>query len=57
MGFSLKCPMPACDYQTSATTKEELMKQVMDHAKTAHKLTNVPPDVMAKVTAAIKPTP
>jgi len=57
MGFSLKCPMPTCSFQTSAATKDELMKQVMDHAKTAHNLTSIPPDVLAQVTSAIKMTP
>jgi len=57
MGFSLKCPMPTCSFQTSAATKDELMKQVMDHAKTAHNLTTIPPDVLAQVTSAIKMTP
>jgi predicted small metal-binding protein len=49
--------MPTCGYQTHAKTKEELMKQLVDHAKTAHNLSSIPPDVMAKVTSAIKITP
>jgi predicted small metal-binding protein len=49
--------MPTCGFQTSAATKDELMKQVMDHAKTAHNLTTIPPDVLAQVTSAIKMTP
>lgn len=57
MGFSLKCPMPTCNFETSAITKDELMKQVVEHAKTAHNLSTIPPDVLAKVTAAIKTHP
>jgi predicted small metal-binding protein len=57
MGFSLKCPMPGCGFQTNANTKDELLKQGMEHAKTAHNLTTIPPDVLAKVTASIKQTP
>jgi predicted small metal-binding protein len=49
--------MPGCTFETNADTKEELMKQGMDHAKTAHNLTTLPPDVLAKVTAAIRQTP
>ena len=57
MGFSLKCPAPTCNYQVTANTKEELMKQVAAHAKTAHNLSTIPPDVMAQLTSAIKMTP
>jgi len=57
MGFSLKCPMPKCSYQTTADTKDELMKQVLEHARAAHNLDTVPPDVLTKVDAAIKPVP
>jgi predicted small metal-binding protein len=57
VGFALKCPMPGCTFETNANSKEELLKQGMDHAKTAHNLTTLPPDVLAKVTAAIRQTP
>lgn len=33
------------------------MKQVVDHAKTAHNMSTIPPDVLAKVTAAIRMEP
>ena len=49
--------MPACSFEAKANTKEDLMKQAVDHAKTAHNLSSIPPDVLAKVTAAIKTTP
>jgi predicted small metal-binding protein len=55
VGFSLKCPMAGCSFETSANTKDELMTQVVNHAKTAHNMTSIPPDVLAKVTAAIRP--
>ena len=57
LGFALKCPIAGCGFETNATSKDELMKQVVDHAKTAHNMTSIPPDVLAKVTAAIKMTP
>jgi len=57
MGFSLKCPLPGCSFQMNANTKDELLKQGMDHARTAHNLVSFPPDVLAKVTASIKETP
>jgi predicted small metal-binding protein len=48
--------MPGCNFQTNANTKEDLMKQGVEHAKTAHNMSTIPPDVLAKVTAAIKQT-
>jgi predicted small metal-binding protein len=42
-----------CSFQINGETKNELMKQVSDHAKTAHNLPSIPLDVMTKVTAAV----
>jgi len=48
--------MPGCSFQMNANTKEDLMKQGIEHAKTAHNMSSIPPDVLAKVTSAIKQT-
>lgn len=37
-----------------AETEEEVMRLVGDHARTLHKMTNVTPDVAAKIKGAIK---
>ncbi len=44
----------ACGFQASAPTEAELMTKIAAHAKTAHKMDPIPPDVMVKVKAAIK---
>ena len=54
MGFSVKCPM--CSTQMNAETLDDLMKQGMEHAKTAHGITSIPPAVMAQLQAAVKKT-
>jgi predicted small metal-binding protein len=56
MGFTLKCPMPGCSGQLSAETKEDLLKQATDHAKTAHAMPMIPPNVMSQIQGAIKQT-
>ena len=56
MGFSLKCPMPGCSTEMKAETKEDLLKQGIEHAKTAHGMAMISPNVMAQVQAAIKQT-
>jgi predicted small metal-binding protein len=43
-----------CKFQTTAPTEAELMKKIEDHAKSAHKIDTVPPDLMAKIKKAIK---
>jgi predicted small metal-binding protein len=43
-----------CKFETTAPTEAELMKKIAEHAKSAHKMETIPPDVMAKVKAAIK---
>jgi len=56
MGFTLKCPMPGCGSQLTAETKEDLIKQATDHAKTAHNMPMVPPNVMSQIQGMIKQT-
>lgn len=43
-----------CDHVIRAETEEELMKKVAEHAKTVHAMTEISPDLAAKVKAAIK---
>jgi len=51
---SFKCFGKNCTFETSAPTEAELMKKIAEHAKTAHKMDPIPPDIMVKVKAAIK---
>ncbi len=43
-----------CKFETTAPSEAELMKKIAEHAKSAHKMETIPPDVMARVKAAIK---
>lgn len=43
-----------CDAVIRAETEEELMRKVAEHAKTVHGMTEISPDLAAKVKAAIK---
>jgi len=43
-----------CDGVIRAETEEELMGKVAEHAKTAHGITEISPELAAKVKAAIK---
>ena len=54
MGFTVKCPI--CSTQMNAETMDDLMKQGMEHAKTAHGITSIPPAVLAQLQAAVKKT-
>jgi len=46
--------VPECPFEASAATEEELLKQVVAHAAHDHGITNVTPEMAAKVKAAIK---
>ena len=46
--------VPGCDFTASAPTEEELLRQVVAHAASAHGVTEVTPELAAKVKAAIK---
>jgi predicted small metal-binding protein len=54
---SFKCAdigMP-CRFETSAKTEPELLKKIAEHAKAAHGIDPVPPDLLAKIKKAIRP--
>lgn len=45
---------PDCDFVARGETDEEIMGQVAEHARSAHGLDEVPPELAAKAKAAIK---
>ena len=45
--------MPGCPYTASAATEEELLNKVATHAADDHGITDVTPELVAKVKAAI----
>jgi predicted small metal-binding protein len=47
-------PNGGCAFMVRAETEDEVMRLAGDHAKVAHQMTSPPPDVLAKVKAAIK---
>jgi predicted small metal-binding protein len=46
--------VPGCSFTAAAATDDELMKKVAEHAAAAHGLTEVTPELAAKVKLAIK---
>jgi predicted small metal-binding protein len=47
-------PTGGCAFEIRAESEEEVMRLVADHGKKIHNMTNVSPDVAAKIKAAIK---
>jgi predicted small metal-binding protein len=47
-------PKGGCAFQVRAATEDEVMRLAGEHAKVAHKVSSLPPDMAAKVKAAIK---
>lgn len=58
MGKMLRCSDVGldCDAVIRAETEGELMKKVAEHAKDAHGMTEISPETVAKVKAAIQDT-
>jgi predicted small metal-binding protein len=56
MAKSMKCSDVgvACDFEATAPTEAELMEKLQEHARTAHGFKDIPPELVAKVKAAIK---
>ena len=46
--------VPGCSFHAEAATEEELLRQVAEHARTEHGVTEVGPDLLATVKHAIK---
>ena len=56
MGYKLKCADLGlnCSWEGSGNTMDELLMKGALHAKEAHNMANMPPDMVAKVRAAVK---
>ena len=56
MAKILKCGdlMPGCNFVAEGKDEAEVMAKGAQHAKQAHGMAPIPPDVAAKVKAAIK---
>lgn len=52
--FSCGAVVPGCDAKFSAESEEEILGQVAQHAREAHGMETVPPDVVAQVQAKIE---
>ena len=46
--------VPGCDFRATAATEEELIQQVAAHASQQHGITEITPELAAKVQAAIQ---
>ena len=56
MAKVLRCGdlMPGCNAVIEGKDEAEVMVKGAEHAKTVHKMAAIPPDIAAKVKAAIK---
>ena len=46
-----------CDWHACGETEEEILRQAAIHAKEAHGMAEIPPEMVAKAKAAIKEGP
>lgn len=51
--FSCSSVVSECDAQFTGESDDEVLGQVADHAADVHGMTEIPPDVLAKVQAGI----
>ncbi len=56
MGKRIRCADvgPDCDFEAWAETEEELMEMVVLHAKQAHGMEEIPPEMVEQVRSAIQ---
>jgi predicted small metal-binding protein len=45
-----------CDFEARGNTEEEVLQQAAAHARNTHHITDMPPELAAKVRAAIRTT-
>ncbi len=43
-----------CDFEARGNTEDEVLHQAAAHARSAHQITEMPPELTAKVKAAIR---
>jgi predicted small metal-binding protein len=43
-----------CDFVAKGETNEDIMRQAAEHARTAHNMNEIPPEVVDKVRSAIR---
>ena len=48
---------PDCNYVARGQSEDEIMRQVVDHARTVHGIDPVPPDLARKAQASIREEP
>lgn len=46
-----------CDFEARGETQDEVMQKCADHARTEHGMQEIPPEMAAKVRAAIHEEP
>jgi predicted small metal-binding protein len=51
----LKCSdvTPGCNFEIRGNSEDEVLKKANEHAKTAHNMQSMPPEVLSKARAAI----
>jgi predicted small metal-binding protein len=56
MSKVLKCGElnPGCKFEARGSSEEEVLKQAAEHAKTAHNMKEIPPEVLPKYRSAIR---
>ena len=45
---------PGCTFEAWGYTDEDVLKKAAEHAKTVHKMSEIPPDVLDKARSAIR---
>jgi predicted small metal-binding protein len=55
MGKVLKCGdvVPGCNEEIKGDSEHDVLRKAAEHAKTAHHMESIPPDVLSKVKGAI----
>lgn len=56
MGKVLKCGdlNPGCKFEAHGNSEEEVLQKAAQHAKTAHNMHDIPPEVLTKARGAIQ---
>jgi predicted small metal-binding protein len=45
---------PGCNFEIRGETEHDVLRKAADHAKTAHGMESIPPEVLSKVKGAIR---
>jgi predicted small metal-binding protein len=54
MSKILHCAAPGCSTEVRGESEHDVLRKAAEHARTAHNMENIPPDMLSRIKGAIR---